>query len=465
MHVGEPVAVLRSVEVAGEVVDVALADGHVAAIGPGVTQVTDGLVLDADGGWLLPGLHDHHLHLRSLAAELASIHVGPPEVPDATSLGQALAAADARLPADAWIRATGYHESVAGELDRHVLDHLLPGRARPIRVQHRSGALWTLNDAALAAIGEPEHPDGRFFRQDAWLAERVPPPPMDLSEVGRVLASSGVLAVTDATPHGTAAALQPLADAVRSGALPQRVVVMGAPALDPTLVPAPLLVGPAKLLLPDHALPPLDELVEAVQSARSFGRAVAVHCVTREALALTVAVLDAAGGSVPGDRIEHGAIVPPDLRAEVLRLGLTVVTQPNLVAERGDDYLELVDPDDLPHLWPCRSLIDAGIPVLGGTDAPFGRPDPWALIAAATTRRSRAGTVLGANETIGVDEALALVTTTGATEVRVGDPADLIVSQVPRAATLTELRAGNVAATIVGGRSVPPPRRAPSAGA
>ena len=23
--------------------------------------------IDADGGWLLPGLHDHHVHLRSLA--------------------------------------------------------------------------------------------------------------------------------------------------------------------------------------------------------------------------------------------------------------------------------------------------------------------------------------------------------------------------------------------------------------
>ena len=34
-----------------------------------------------------------------------------------------------------WLRGTGYHESVAGELDRHALDRWVP--ARPVRVQHR----------------------------------------------------------------------------------------------------------------------------------------------------------------------------------------------------------------------------------------------------------------------------------------------------------------------------------------
>ena len=36
-----------------------------------------------------------------------------------------------RLPAGAWLRCVGYHESVAGPLDRWALDRLLPNPARP----------------------------------------------------------------------------------------------------------------------------------------------------------------------------------------------------------------------------------------------------------------------------------------------------------------------------------------------
>ena len=40
--------------------------------------------LDAAGGWVMPGLHDHHLHLRALAATTESVHLGPPTIRDRT---------------------------------------------------------------------------------------------------------------------------------------------------------------------------------------------------------------------------------------------------------------------------------------------------------------------------------------------------------------------------------------------
>jgi len=221
--------------------------------------------------------------------------------------------------------------------------------------------------------------------------------------------------------------------------------------MDPTEVPPGLAVGAAKILLSDHEAPSFDEVLEAVRQARAHGRSIGVHCVTREALALTIAALDTAGGSVPGDRIEHGAVISPDLRAEVARLDLTVVTQPNLVAERGDDYLELVDPVDLPHLWPCRSLLDAGIRVLAGTDAPFGRPDPWALIGAAAGRRTESGEVLGAEERIGAESALGLLLTRPT--VRIGDPADLCLLDADLATTLATPRQASVVATVIAGQA------------
>ena len=38
----------------------------------------------------------------------------------------------------------------------------------------------------------------------------------------------------------------------------------------------------------------------------------------------------------------------------------------------------------------ARAFLDAGIPLGGGTDAPFGDPDPWAAMRAASPDRVRA---------------------------------------------------------------------------
>ena len=80
---------------------------------------------------------------------------------------------------DGWIRAVGYHDSVAGELDRHRLDELF-ARA-PVRIQHRSGAMWIVNTPGLIALGWPDHPTARFFRQDNTFAAVTAAGPILLS--------------------------------------------------------------------------------------------------------------------------------------------------------------------------------------------------------------------------------------------------------------------------------------------
>jgi len=121
-------------------------------------------VLDAAGGTVLPGLHDHHVHLNSAAAAETSIRVGPPQIRDRAGLATALACAEAGE--DGWIRAVGYHDSVAGPLDRAALDAFVP--TVPLRVQHRSGLLWILNSAGLVRVGLAGHPDGRLRSTDSW---------------------------------------------------------------------------------------------------------------------------------------------------------------------------------------------------------------------------------------------------------------------------------------------------------
>ena len=60
---------VHDVEVDGRAgLDVRLADGRITAIGPRLAPAPGDDVLDGHGGALLPGLHDHHLHLRATGA-------------------------------------------------------------------------------------------------------------------------------------------------------------------------------------------------------------------------------------------------------------------------------------------------------------------------------------------------------------------------------------------------------------
>jgi predicted amidohydrolase YtcJ len=469
--VGE--VVLRRVEVGGAIMDVRIVGPTVAEIGPGLRPSSAAVVLDGDGGALIPGLHDHHIHLLATAAAATSVPVGPLEVRNADGLAAALRGADHDLAPGRWLRAIGYHESVAGDLERSALDALVPDR--PVRLQHRTGARWVLNTAAIDALGlaAQDRPElerdaggrltGRLHRGDDWLRTLFPhEPPPDLTELGARLAACGVTGVTDATPYATAADLGRLRDAVASGALPQRVVVTGGPELAGTEPPPGLVLGPVKVLIDDGAYPDLDELAGWFAAAHAHRRAVAVHCVTRTALVLALAAWDVAG-SHQGDRVEHGSVIPPELVEDLRRHHLTVVTQPAFVAERGDEYLRDVDADDIPHLYPCGRLLAAGVPVAGSTDAPYTDPDPWRTMRAAVARTAPSGAVLGADERVTAEQALALFL--GAPHrpggpprlVEVGAPGDLCLLRLPLAAALERLSADAVRTTICQGRVVTPP--------
>jgi predicted amidohydrolase YtcJ len=441
--------------------DVRLAGGLIAACAADLRPEPGEEVVEAAGGVLLPGLHDHHVHLRALAAAAGSVPVGPPQARNAADLAAALRAADADLPPGAWLRAVGYHESVAGALDRHVLDRLLPGR--PLRVQHRTGALWVVNSPAAAQLGLDEcelsgverddggRPTGRLWRMDRWLAGRVPGATVDLGAVSRKAAALGITGFTDATPGATEDDLTFLAGA----AVAQRICCMAPPGVRPPRS-APLSsprgtvsAGPVKVLLDDTTLPALAEFAGLIRDAHAAGRPVAVHCVTRVQFVLTLAALDLAG-RLPGDRIEHGAVIGADSLPGLG--GLTVVTQPHFIAERAEQYAAEVPANDLPDLWRLRSLIDAGAAVAAGSDAPFGSEDPWHVMRAAVRRPAP----FAADEAVSPARALALF---------LGEPASPGTARLVapgRAADLTLLRAGPlevlhtlgsdlVAATFIGG--------------
>lgn len=434
---------IRNCEIDGiDGIDVRIRDGDVVEMGAALARDGEDVV-DAAGGALIPGLHDHHLHLFALAAALDSVDCSPAAVPDSTAFTAALQAASTRGP----VRGVGYFESVAGTLDRYLLDSLVPDV--PVRVQHRSGAVWFLNSAALSELNLSDS-TGHVVRGDHLLRQSGASLP-DLTEVGRLLASYGVTGVTDATPRLDVASVLALHAAQDAGALPQRMLLLGAP-----LDAAQAAGVPWKIVIDELVGLDPAALLDEVRAAHSANRPVAIHCTSRAETVLAVAALRDAGVQ-RGDRLEHAGILPADLDDELARAGVTVVTQPHFIAERGDDYLVDVDPADHDLLYRCGSLIEAGVAVGAGTDAPFGRPDPWAAISAATQRRTKSSVVLAARERISARRALDLFLGGGLApgssprRVAVGERADLCLLDAPLHAALAEPSRDRVVATVIAG--------------
>ncbi len=426
----------RAMLLDGTVIDIRIGQ-RIEEVGGNLVARQGENVLDAGGGTVLPGLHDHHVHVRSAASALTSVSVGPPEVSTKGQLARALSNA---IPgSDGWVRAVGYHESVAGELDRSALDAVLPGI--PVRVQHRSGALWMLNSAALGRVGMGDHPDGRLRSADRGWSDALERHETDLAELSRRLTAVGVTGVTDATPDLEVDDVVALQDAHQRGAFQPRLHFL----------------SPGKKILHDDRLD-LDALADWIIEQHSADQPVAVHCVTTAQLVVTIAALRAAG-SHPLDRIEHAAMVPDDNLADLADLALTVVTQPNFVAERGDQYLAEVPAAEHAQLWRAGSLLKANIQVGLSTDMPFGQGDPWAAMRAAVHRTTPTGAVLNAGERISADEALTMFLgwpdrPGQPRAVKPGQPGDLCVLAQPPEAVLVELDAGMVAATVIGGEVV-----------
>ncbi|MFC4595693.1 amidohydrolase family protein [Sphingobium tyrosinilyticum] len=413
-------------------------------------------MLDAQGGLLIPGLHDHHVHVAASAAALASVRCGPPEVRDAMGLAAALA-----VPGDGWLRGIGYHDSVAGDIDRRWIDR--HAADRPVRVQHRSGRLWIFNSAGLdillAAGGTPppglDRHSGRLSDEDGWLRATLGSGPPDFASMGHRWAKWGVTGITDMNPQNDAFAAGHFRAEQKRGALPQRVMLAGLPELARVSLGPDISLGPVKVHLHEAHLPDHDILIAGIKSAHAQGRGVAVHCVTETELVFTLAAF-AEAGAQQGDRIEHASVASDELINEIGALGLAVVAQPNFVAERGDAYLADIPPDELSHLYRLRAFRDAGIVVAGGTDTPFGAADPWAAMAAAVGRRTASGRPFGPHEALTPEEALSLFLADPShlgtiRRVEAGVVADLCLLTQDWGGLRSDLAASQVKASLIGG--------------
>jgi predicted amidohydrolase YtcJ len=452
----DDLVLIQNVELDGQRVDLRVAE-KIIEVGSSLT-VGDDRVIDAEGGAVLPGLHDHHIHLYATAASAASVSCQPLGVGNVQGLSELLLNA----AGTGWIRAVAYHESIAGDIDRSDLDRMC--RHRPLRMQHASGKLWILNTTALqlldlASLGEHAGLErdlrgqltGRLFRMDDLLRRKlaaVSPP--DLTLLSKELASYGVTGVTDASYTNSQVTAEQLSRAHQRDELLQHVYLMGDESLS---------AGPLKIMLDEDSLPDIDHLTSRIVRAHEAGRGAAFHCVSHIETVFALAGLTAAG-SHPADRIEHGAVVRDEVMDQLLASGCTVVTQPGFIADRGERFRRDADLADLSYLYRYESLRAAGVPVAASSDAPYGPLNPWHIMAAAVDRQTESGQTWIDAERVAPSEALRGYLTTpqapgaAARRLEVGAVANLCILSGQLDAVLNNLAQAQVRFTVAAGRLI-----------
>lgn len=459
----------------GQLVDVRVVDGAVAAITPAGTATT-GEAIDGAGGTLLPGLVDAHVHAVQWASARRRIPLA-----DATSAAEVVDRVVAGAGrADEIVMGTGFRDGLWPETPhKDMLERALPGR--PVALFSQDLHTCWLSPAALALVGR-EHPTGVLVEGECFEATIALPAasPAQLDrwvlEAGAAAAARGVTGIVDFEFADTVADWSRRAS---DGPLPLRVAcAIARPLLDDAIarghrtgdtVPGAggmLTVGPFKLFVDGSLntrtaycyepypgtesevgrleLPP-GELVPLMARAAAHGLHPAVHAIGDKA---TTIALDAFAEVGCRGRIEHAQLVAPADVGRFAELGVVASVQP---AHQPDDR------DVADRYWdgrtrrafPYAQLLASGAELVIGSDAPVSPLDPWDGIASSVTRTDDDRPAWHPEQAIPLAAALRAACG-GRDAVEVGDPADLTV--IAGTPTPENLRATEVLATLAAGR-------------
>jgi hypothetical protein len=130
-------------------------------------------------------------------------------------------------------------------------------------------------------------------------------------------------------------------------------------------------------------------MVEMGQTSLELGGSVAIHAIGDRANDLVLDVHEELidGGADPARlRVEHASILTEETIDRMAALGVTASIQPAFLASEASWLEKRLGADRMSRAYPFRSLLDAGVPLLGGSDSPVELPDPETGIEAAVDR-------------------------------------------------------------------------------
>jgi predicted amidohydrolase YtcJ len=468
---------------AADPVDVLVQDGLIAEVGS-AGGLHRGPAVEGDGRWLMPGLWDAHVHLGQWALAGRRLDLSQTSSPEEVLAIVARSAQDRSAGDRRPIVGMGHRAGIwARQVTVAELD-AVSGQVPVALINSDCHHGW-LNTAALNAVG--------LARRDTVVAEAEwfaayplvatvledPPAPADYQKVLREAAANGVVGLVDfefGAPwsdwtkrwHEGCDLLRirwspypDQLDSVRAAGLRSGA---GLPGADDRLS-----VGSLKIIS-DGSLgtrtawcyePYADtggfgapnqsdgELADMLAAGRRAGLSVATHAIGDRALDAAVRAYAVTGAR---GSLEHAQVTTSQAIAEMSALGLTASVQP---AHLLDDYetTDRVWADKTDRCFTLRSLLDHGVDVALGSDAPVAPLDPWLAIATAVHRRLPGDEPWHPEQAITAAEAIAA--SVDGRRIAVGQPGDVALLDFdPLASDAAGLRAMRVALTCVAGRVV-----------
>ncbi|HET7068651.1 MAG TPA: amidohydrolase family protein [Nocardioides sp.] len=461
-------------------VDLVVEQGVVQNIGHGLERPLGLEEYDGDGRWVVPGLWDTHVHLAQWTASGQRLDLSGSESPEhvVSRVRDHLAEHPGPLVGRGHRLGTWTTSPTVAALDAIAPDV-------PVVLIAGDGHHAWLNSRALERLGLPLR-DGVVLENEWYEAytriEEVLEPDVSPEAYRRMLertAALGIAGVVDLEKGQTPADWErrdsPIRvrvstyadglDATIAAGLRTGDVLPGSPDL--------ITMGPLKIIsdgsintrtawcceeyadgsgsgAPNQTSAELERLLDA---GHRHGLDVATHAIGDLALQEALAAYDATGAV---GSIEHVQLVTRQQVRTMARLGLRASVQPaHLLDDR--DITELIWPDRTERSFAFRWMIEDGVEVALGSDAPVSPLDPWLAIAAAVHRSADERPAWHAEQALTAREALA-ASVDGQGSVHAGMPADLALldadplAEHPDTATAAAaLRGMSVALTLVAG--------------
>lgn len=439
---GMPVAEAFAVR-AGRFTYVGSRDGALALRGAGTE------IVDAGEATVLPGFIDAHLHLTSVGAALHEV-----DLVHVASFAEVVArtVAFAKTSPDAWIRGDGWDQNLwpGKAFPTHdALSAAIPDR--PVVLERIDGHALLANAKAMQLAGitkaTPDPAGGRILRDGAGnptgvfvdnamalVSRGIPPPSHDelvrqtrdaVAEANRF----GVTAIGEA--YTTAGALAAFEELARSADLQLRIAAMLAD--DPALLAERFAKGPvrdaydgrlsvaaikmfvdgalgsrgAALLAPYTDDPgnsglirtPQTHIADVATRALAHGFQTCVHAIGDRGNRIVLDAYESALRTAPaGDyrlRIEHAQVLSPEDIPRFRALGIIPSMQTtHQISDMGWAEARL-GPERVKGAYAWRSLLDTGVIIPNGTDAPVESVNTLRTFHAAIARKDESNQPAG----------------------------------------------------------------------
>jgi len=459
-------------------------------------------LIDCTGKTMVPGFIDAHCHLFALIRRLLTLDIGPEKARSVSDIQNIIREKAANTPPGQWIQATGYHEFYLAE-KRHPTRWELDEAStqHPVLLIHRSLHACVLNSMALSlaniniateeqpgtmierdrSTGEP---NGLLHEMVGYIREKIMPPvsPVDrnlgASMANKRYLTNGITSVQDTSYSSYLERWKVFRQLQRDGLFSFRIAMMAglnniAPFIDEGFTAG---CGDIYLrflgikIIPSESTgelyPTQEELNRIVLQNYRRDIPVAIHSVTREMVAAAITAFEKVREELPDNqliyRIEHCSECTPELVKRLKILKPVVVTQPPYIYYNGDRYLRTIPKSAHPWLYRFKTLLDIGLTVAAGSDAPVVPDNPMTGIYAAVTRKTISDQVMTPEEIITARQALHMYTTAAAEasgeknikgSISAGKLADLVIlSDNPLKVHTESLKDIKVEMTIIGGR-------------